>query len=39
LAIVRVPSQVLHIVYYKWEQGVSLGGFFPMGLNGTITTG
>jgi hypothetical protein len=39
LAIVRVPSQVLHIVYYKWEQGVSSGGFFPMGLNGTITTG
>src|SRR6202521_2164555 len=39
LAIVRVPSQVLHIVYGKWEQGVSSGGFFPMGLNGTITTG
>ena len=39
LAIVRVPSQVLHIVYDKWEQGVSRGGFFPMGLNGAITTG
>jgi hypothetical protein len=39
LAIVRVPSQVLHIVYGKWEQGVSSGGFFPIGLNGTITTG
>jgi hypothetical protein len=39
LAIVRAPSQVLHIVYGKWEQGVSSGGFFPMGLNGTISTG
>jgi hypothetical protein len=39
LAIVRVPIQVLHIVYYNWEQGVSRGGFFPMGLNGTITKG
>ena len=39
LAIVRVPSQVLHIVYGNWEQGVSSGGFFPMGLNGTITRG
>jgi hypothetical protein len=39
LAIARVPSQVLHILYGKWETGISRGGFFPMGLNGTITTG
>lgn len=39
LAVVRVPSQVLHILYGKWETGISRGGFFPMGLNGTITTG
>ena len=39
LAIARVPGQVLHIVYHSWEQGVSSGGFFPTGLNGTIITG
>lgn len=39
LAIARVPSEVLHILYGKWENGISRGGFFPMGLNGTITTG
>lgn len=39
LAIVRVPSQVLHIVYHSWTAGVSSGGFFPLGLNGTITAG
>lgn len=39
LAVVRVPSQILHIVYHSWKAGVSSGGFFPLGLNGTITTG
>lgn len=39
LAVVRVPSQVLHIVYHSWAAGVSSGGFFPSGLNGAITTG
>ena len=36
---VRTPSQVLQIVYgAAGKTGVSTGGFFPNGLNGTITT-
>lgn len=35
----RTPSDVLHIVYLSPGKGqVSKGGFFPSGLNGTITT-
>jgi hypothetical protein len=35
LAIARTPSQVLNIVY---AGGRSMGGFYPMGMNGGITT-
>lgn len=35
LAIARTPSQVLNIVY---AGGRSMGGFFPNGMNGGITT-
>ncbi len=35
LAIPRTPSQVLNIVY---AGGRSMGGFYPMGMNGGITT-
>jgi len=38
LAIVRTPSQVLAIVYGNGAAGTSGGGFFPNGVNGTITT-
>jgi Ferritin-like domain len=34
----RTTDQVLHIVYGKAAAGLSKGGFFPNGLNGTITT-
>jgi Ferritin-like domain len=34
----RTTDQVLHIVYGKTGAGVSKGGFFPNGLNGSITT-
>ncbi len=38
LAYNRAPEQVLHIVYLNATAGpVSKGGFFPAGLNGTIT--
>lgn len=38
LAIARTPSQVLMIVYATTSTGVSAGGFFPNGVNGTIKT-
>lgn len=38
LAIVRTPSQVLSIVYANPTAGTSAGGFFPLGVNGAITT-
>ncbi len=39
LNAVRTPSQVLQIVYGAAGQtGVSKGGFYPNGMNGTITT-
>jgi hypothetical protein len=36
LAIVRTPQQVLNIVYATPGTGITSGGFYPMGLNGTI---
>lgn len=33
----RTPDQVMHIVYLSGSGVVSKGGFFPNGLNGTIT--
>ena len=38
LAVVRTPSQVLAIVYANSAPGTSMGGFFPQGVNGAITT-
>ncbi|HVG26797.1 MAG TPA: ferritin-like domain-containing protein [Acidobacteriaceae bacterium] len=38
IGFARTPSQVLHIVYETASAGVSQGGFFPSGLNGTIKT-
>ena len=40
LAIVRTPSQVLDIVYANGggAAGVTSGGFYPKGMNGTITS-
>ena len=34
----RTPSQVLNIVYATPGTGVSVGGFFPAGLNGNVKT-
>ncbi|GIW38458.1 MAG: hypothetical protein KatS3mg074_856 [Meiothermus sp.] len=34
----RTPSEVLKIVYLTGNAGVSMGGFFPMGLNGSLKT-
>ncbi len=36
LAIVRTPQQVLNIVYANPGAGITSGGFYPNGLNGTI---
>jgi hypothetical protein len=36
LAIVRTPQQVLNIVYANTATGVTSGGFYPDGVNGTI---
>lgn len=38
LAIVRTPQQVLNIVYANTAAGVTKGGFFPNGMNGTIVS-
>ncbi len=38
LAVVRTPSQVLAIVYANSAPGTAMGGFFPQGVNGAITT-
>jgi hypothetical protein len=36
IAYSRTPTQVLSIVYASPNGNVTSGGFFPMGLNGTI---
>jgi hypothetical protein len=36
IAFQRTTDQVLHIVYGAAGAGLSKGGFFPSGLNGTI---
>jgi Ferritin-like domain len=38
LSIVRTPGQVLSIVYHNTTNGATAGGFFPNGVNGTITS-
>jgi hypothetical protein len=38
LSVVRTPSEVLAIVYGNSSTGTAEGGFFPDGVNGTITT-
>jgi hypothetical protein len=38
LGVVRTTSEVLAIVYANSASGTSSGGFFPNGVNGTITT-
>lgn len=34
----RTPQQVLRIVYLTDQPGISRGGLFPSGMNGTLTT-
>jgi hypothetical protein len=36
IAFSRTPQQVLRIVYLTDKAGVSGGGLFPKGLNGTL---
>lgn len=36
LAIERTPQQVLNIVYANTSTGITSGGFYPNGMNGTI---
>lgn len=36
LAIARTPNEVLNIVYATTQTGVTKGGFYPNGMNGTI---
>ncbi len=36
LAIERTPQEVLNIVYANTSTGITSGGFYPNGLNGTI---
>ena len=36
LAIERTPQQVLNIVYANTSPGITSGGFYPNGMNGTI---
>ena len=38
LAIERTPQQVLNIVYANTSTGVTSGGFYPNGMNGTIVS-
>jgi len=38
IAFTRTPQQVLQIAYLTPETGVSSGGFYPDGVNGTITS-
>jgi hypothetical protein len=38
IAFTRTPEQVLQIVYLTPETGVSSGGFFPNGVNGTLAS-
>src|SRR5215208_6283241 len=38
IAFSRTPQQVLQIAYLTPETGVSSGGFYPDGVNGTITS-
>lgn len=38
IAFGRTPQQVLRIVYGTPEAGVSGGGFYPQGMNGTLRT-
>ena len=38
LAVIRNTSQVLAIVYGASASGTTQGGFFPCGVNGSITT-
>jgi hypothetical protein len=37
-AFTRTPQQVLRIVYLTDQSGVSGGGIFPKGMNGTLKT-
>jgi hypothetical protein len=36
IAFTRTPQEVLRIVYLTDQDGVSKGGFYPNGMNGTI---
>jgi Ferritin-like domain len=36
IAFSRTPQEVLHIVYLTEQSGVSRGGFYPNGMNGTL---
>ena len=38
IAFSRTPQQVLRIVYLTNQTGVSSGGIFPNGMNGTLRT-
>jgi hypothetical protein len=38
IAFTRTPQQVLQIAYLTPEIGVNSGGFYPNGVNGTITS-
>jgi hypothetical protein len=38
IAFRRTPQEVLHIVYLTEQSGVSSGGFYPNGMNGTLKT-
>jgi hypothetical protein len=38
IAFTRTPQQVLQIAYITPQTGVTSGGFFPNGVNGTITS-
>ena len=38
IAFRRTPQEVLRIVYLTQQSGVSKGGFYPNGMNGTLST-